>query len=40
MREQPVDGAIEIAAVRPMRCDIGDDRGVPRMFDHQLGGGC
>src|SRR5580692_10288830 len=41
MREQPVDGAIEIAAIRPDDArDIGDDRGRNlESLMHQLGGG-
>src|ERR1700731_4905267 len=41
MREQPVDRAIEIAAVRPDDArDIGDDRGRNlESLMHQLGGG-
>src|SRR6202045_1740172 len=40
MREQPVDGAIEIAAIRPDDArDIGDDRGRNlESLMHQLGG--
>src|SRR5689334_786941 len=41
MREQPVDGTIEIAAIRPDDArHIGDDRGrnIERWM-HQLGGG-
>jgi len=41
MREQPVDGAIEIPAIRPDDArDIGDDRGRNlESLMHQLGGG-
>jgi hypothetical protein len=41
MREQPVDGAIEITAIRPDHArDIGDDRGRNlESLMHQLGGG-
>ena len=41
MREQPVDGAIEITAIRPDDArDIGDDRGRNlESLMHQLGGG-
>jgi hypothetical protein len=41
MREQPVDGAIKIAAIRRNdACDIGDDRGrnLERLV-HQFRGG-
>src|ERR1700731_3566833 len=41
MREQPVDSAVEIAAIRPDDArDIGDDRGRNlESLMHQLGGG-
>ena len=40
MREQPVDGAIEIAAIRPDDArDIGDDRGRNVESSMHLSGG-